>query len=114
MPETTDQYHRLPVSDGHANHKIRTITLSSGKGIKALYCVSCGEIATYLFDADKWTREEAQDWVDKNKNVKAEATDAMETDKAFNLLQSSHEALASPVVWMAGDPVEPQRPAQDV
>ena len=49
-PETTDSYHRIPVSDGHGDHEIRTITVSEKDGIKALYCGECKEVVTYLFD----------------------------------------------------------------
>jgi phage head maturation protease len=66
-PETTESYHKIPVSTGHDDHKIRTMTVSAKKGIKALYCVDCKKIITYLFDVDKWTMEEAQAWVKENK-----------------------------------------------
>jgi len=66
-PETTDDYHRIPVSEGHDGHKIRTITVSAKKKIKALYCVDCKKIKTYLFDTSAWTMEEARVWVDSNK-----------------------------------------------
>jgi hypothetical protein len=69
-PETTDDYHRIPVEDAddHKGHKIRTIDVSKEKGIKALYCVECKKIITYLFTTDKWTMEEAQAWVDEHKD----------------------------------------------
>ena len=67
MPETTESYHRIPVSSGHDSHEIRTITVSSEQGIKALYCTDCKEIVTYLFDVDKWTMEEAKEWVNEHK-----------------------------------------------
>lgn len=73
MPETTENYHRIPVSSGHDNHDIKTITISSEDGIKALYCTDCKEIVTYLFDVDKWTMEEAQDWVDEHKEDSVDA-----------------------------------------
>lgn len=65
-PETTQNYHRIPVrgEEGkHEGHKIRTITISRDQGIKALYCVDCKKIITYLFDKNKWTMEEAREWV---------------------------------------------------
>ena len=68
-PETTDDYHRIPVSEGHDGHEIKTITVSAKKGIKALYCVTCKKIKTYLFDVDKWTMEEAQAWVNSHKSL---------------------------------------------
>ncbi len=54
-PETTENYHRIPVSEGHDGHEIKTIDISEDEGIKALYCVPCKEVKTYLFDVDKWT-----------------------------------------------------------
>ena len=66
-PETTDQYHRIPVSDGHEGHEIRTIAVSEKDGIKALYCVDCKEIKTYLFDVDRFTMAEAEAWVEEHK-----------------------------------------------
>ena len=68
MPETTENYHRIPVSSGHGSHDIKTITISSEQGIKALYCTDCKEVVTYLFDVDKWTMDEAQGWVDDHKD----------------------------------------------
>jgi len=68
-PETTDDYHRIPVSEGHEKHKIRTMTVAAKEGIKGLYCVDCKKIITYLFDKDKWTMEEARTWVDEHKDV---------------------------------------------
>jgi hypothetical protein len=49
-PETTENYIRIPVSEGHDGHRIRTITISEDQGIKAIYCGTCKEIMTYLFD----------------------------------------------------------------
>ena len=78
MPETTENYHRIPVSSGHDSHEIRTITVSSSQGIKALYCTDCKEIVTYLFDTDKWTMEEAKDWVEDHKEDSLHNGDSME------------------------------------
>lgn len=66
-PETTEDYHRIPVSEGHGDHEIRTITVSAKEGIKALYCIPCKEIVTYLFDVDKFTMAEAEAWVEEHK-----------------------------------------------
>lgn len=68
-PETTDNYHRIPISSGHDGHEIRTIVVSAKKGIKALYCVTCKKIKTYLFDTSKWSMEEAQAWVADHKGL---------------------------------------------
>jgi len=65
-PETTDQYHRIPVNPGC---KITaTITISAKEGIKALYCGEVKKIHTYLFDVEKWTMAEAKKWVSENKD----------------------------------------------
>lgn len=72
-PETTENYHRVPVPEEegkHDDHKIRTIDISKEEGIKALYCVDCKKNITYLFDKDRWSMEEAQEWVDEHKMVK--------------------------------------------
>ena len=68
-PETTDNYHRIPVEspDKHEGHRIRTITISASQGIKALYCGECKKVITYLFDVKKWTMEEAKRWVREHK-----------------------------------------------
>lgn len=68
-PETTDNYHRIPVSEGHDGHEIKTITVSADEGIKALYCVTCKEIKTYLFDVDKFSMAEAEAWVEEHKKT---------------------------------------------
>jgi len=65
--EVTENYIRIPVSSGHDGHRIRTITISASKGIKALYCGTCKKIKTYLFDKDKWTLAEAQAWIREHK-----------------------------------------------
>lgn len=76
-PEETENYIRVPVpgEEGkHEGHKIRTITVSEKQGIKALYCVDCKKIITYLFDKScknkpnkcDWTMEEAQEWVSEH------------------------------------------------
>jgi len=69
--EVTENYIRIPVpgEEGkHEEHKIRTIDISKNEGIKALYCVDCKKIITYLFAKDKWTVDEARQWVDEHKD----------------------------------------------
>jgi len=68
VPETTENYHRIPVSSGHGSHAIKTITISAKDGIKALYCTDCKKIITYLFDTDKWSMSEAKEWVESHKD----------------------------------------------
>lgn len=69
-PETTEDYHRIPVDSGdHKDHRIRTIDIDKGKGIKALYCGDCKKVITYLFDTDKWSVSDAKDWVKEHKTI---------------------------------------------
>jgi len=69
--EVTENYVRVPADSGdHEGHRIRTIDISTEKGIKALYCGECEVIVTYLFDKDKWDVAKAKQWVaDHNKSV---------------------------------------------
>src|SRR3972149_843322 len=65
MPETTENYHRVP-NPKHTESEcenIRTMTVSGEKGIKALYCIDHKKIKTYLFDVEKWSMDEAKRWV---------------------------------------------------
>ncbi len=76
-PEETDDYFRIPVKEEegkHDGHKIKTITVSKDKGIKALYCGDCKVIITYLFSKDDeygWTMASAETWVeDHSKSIR--------------------------------------------
>lgn len=72
MVEKTDNYIRVPSGKRKKkDSKIRTIDISSDKGIKALYDAENKVIVTYLFDRDKWTMKEAKEWVKKNKKNEA-------------------------------------------
>ena len=65
-PETTEKYHHVPVpgEEGkHSGHKIRTITVSKDQGIKGKYCVDDKKVISYMFSTDKWTMDEAKEWV---------------------------------------------------
>lgn len=66
MPEIKGNYIYVPIPKEvgkHKGHKIRTITISSEKGIKALYCLKCKKIITYMFDKNEWTMSQAKKWV---------------------------------------------------
>lgn len=77
MPETTDKYHRIPVKSSSANAEIKTITISSSKGIKALIEIkeNKSSIITYLFSTSKWTMAEAKKWVKKHRKSKKSMED---------------------------------------
>jgi len=66
MPETTQQYRRVPSARKKKGNELRTINL--GKGIKALYDVKRKLIVTYLFDKTKYTMKQAKDWVKSRKS----------------------------------------------
>lgn len=68
-PEETDLWIRIPVSEGHDDHKMRTITVSKEDQINALYCIQDKEIVTYLFSTDVWDMESAREWVEDHKKA---------------------------------------------
>lgn len=65
-PETTEDYHRIPVRECKIT---ATIDIDADNGIKALYCGGEKAIATYLFDTAKWTMDDAEEWVDEHKEA---------------------------------------------
>ena len=77
-PETTEDYHRIPVSDCKIT---ATIDISEKDGIKALYCGKEKKIATYLFDVDNFTMKEAKAWVKEHSKEKV----AKSVDEVSNL-----------------------------
>lgn len=84
MPETTQNFHHIPVANKKKGNKLRTITL--GKGIKALYDVKRKLIVTFLFAVDQYTMKQAKQWIKKHKSsamVSIEATVLSENIKTF-------------------------------
>lgn len=69
MPETTENYHHIPVAKKKEGNPLRTISL--GKGVKAIYDYKRKIIVTYLFDVDKYTMKQAKEWVKKHKSSAA-------------------------------------------
>lgn len=79
MPETTENYHHVPVRSAgqFVKESFRTITVSASKGIKAIIGKLKSEpsgstkIQKYLFKTSKWSMAEAKAWVKKhNKGLK--------------------------------------------
>jgi hypothetical protein len=66
MPETTENYHHIPVANKKEGNELRTISL--GKGIKALYDPKRKIIVTYLFSVKKYSMKEAKQWIKKHKS----------------------------------------------
>lgn len=79
-PETTDNYHHIPVRSAgdFVDGSFKTITLSADQGIKAVIGKlksdpdGSTKIQKYLFDVSKWTMEEARSWVNDHKDAEAE------------------------------------------
>lgn len=63
MPEVTEEKIRIPVLECDIT---ATIDISAKDGIQALYCGKEKQIATYLFDAEKWTMDEAKGWIEEH------------------------------------------------
>ncbi len=74
-PETTENYVRIPVNSCDIT---ATIDISEKDGIKALYCGNEKQIATYLFDKDKWDMDKAKDWVKEHSGKKSTETKKVE------------------------------------
>lgn len=51
--KTDNEFHHIPVSDGHTGHKIQKAMISESLGIKALVCADCKVVDTYLFSKEK-------------------------------------------------------------
>jgi HK97 family phage prohead protease len=75
MPETTDNYHHIPIKDKNdfVDTSFSTITISEEQGIKAVIGKLTSDpngsthIQKYLFDVDKWSMAEAEKWVSDHK-----------------------------------------------
>ena len=71
--EVTDNYVHVPApgEEGkHGDHKIRTVTLSKKDGIMGKYCVDCKSMISYMFDKDKYSKDQAMKWVkDHSKSI---------------------------------------------
>jgi hypothetical protein len=93
MPETTENYHRIPVVRKKKGNELRTITL--GKGIKALYDPKRKVIVTYLFSVDQYTMKEAKLWIKKHNSSAAVSVEAASLVKDVQALyrESKQELL---------------------
>ncbi len=95
-PEETDLWIRLPVSEGHDDHKMRTITVSKDDQINALYCIQDKVIVTYLFSTDVWDMESARGWLKDH-------------EKAVLVVETKDEPAASISCDYTGDILSPVR-----
>lgn len=75
MPETTEEYHHIPVKSKELfiETSYRTINISKDEGIKAVIGKLKSDpdgsthVQKYLFDVDKWSMAEAEKWVEDHK-----------------------------------------------
>ncbi len=75
MPESTNNYHHIPIQDSgdFVDGSFATIDLSKDQGIKAVIGKLKSDpsgpthIQKYLFDVEKWTLADAQKWVSDHK-----------------------------------------------
>lgn len=75
MPETTDNYHHIPIKSKElfVEASFKTIDISKDEGIKAVIGKLKSDpggsthVQKYLFDTDKWAMEEAKKWVEEHK-----------------------------------------------
>lgn len=104
MPEITERNIRIPVKgeEGkHTSHKIRTIVVSQSKGIKALYCVDCKKIITYIFAKNKgWDMSSAKEWVaEHTKRIKKFETNKSEVSDKLEYFESVTAHLENEEGW---------------
>ncbi len=75
MPESTNNYHHIPIQDDgdFVSGSFATIDISTEKGIKAVIGKLKSDpsglthIQKYLFDVEKWTMADAQKWIEEHK-----------------------------------------------
>lgn len=94
MPETTENYHRVPVANKKKGNQLRTINI--GKGIKALYDPKRKVIVTYLFDVDQYTMKQAKEWVKKHKDS-ADYGQSAHNQYLVEVLRQDREFIVSDV-----------------
>ena len=106
-PETTDNYHHIPIraKGDFVSGSFRTIDISAEQGIKAvigkLKSDPQGPTKTqkYMFDVDKWSMEEAKKWVQDHKDAEPgeekKEEDKKTADEALPDVEEEPPALAN-------------------
>ena len=116
MPEETDNYIRLPLPNEegkHTGHKIRTKTISKKLGIKALYCIDCKKLITFLFIKAapfNWTMSKAKNWLSKNKKIKA--YDVNESGQAVFQTIDENGNITEQTISEFSEALEPADPSE--
>lgn len=101
-PETTENYHHVPVTECKIT---ATISIDEKSGIKALYCGGEKQIATYLFDRDKWTMAEARAWVEEHKSVSKSVGGSRDLPLSDSLSWDANAAISA-MRRLAGGPAK--------
>jgi hypothetical protein len=97
MPETTKKYHRVP-SGKRKKKNSEIITISIGKGIKALYDSKNKVIVTYLFPIGKYTMKKAKEWVKKQKKNNANVLLVAENLALVKRLSLHYDSLKEQII----------------
>jgi len=106
-PEVTEKYVRIRQKPPGQYVRMRTITISSAKGIKAVIGFKKGggsEVQSYLFDKKKWTIATAKKWIAEHKGDSLSdmvlfdklKTDAEWTTAYINTFPNSSFAVVEP------------------
>lgn len=104
-PEVTEEYIRIRVQDpaNFDQDSFRTIDVSAEEGIKAIVGCPSGEyeggkcnvgmeVQSYLFDKEKWSVEEAQNWVAEHEGQEGKNQDK-KMEKSGRVLSSKNRTL---------------------
>jgi len=106
MPEETDKYIRIPVTECDIT---ATIVISKDEGIKALYCGKDKKVATYLFEKDKgWTMAKAKKWVKEHKEKDSIANVEIVEPTEEKTMEKDKEERAYKVEMRVEDGDEPK------
>jgi HK97 family phage prohead protease len=98
-PETTENYHHIPVKSAGSfvEGSFRTIDISKSQGIKAVIGKLKSDpngsthVQKYLFDANKWTMEEAKKWVADHSKGLEDFIDIMEYYEFYEIMAETEK-----------------------
>jgi hypothetical protein len=117
MPETTNNYHHIPIQDrgDFVDGSYATIDLSKDQGIKAIIGKLKSDpsgsthIQQYLFDVDKWTMKEAEKWVSDHKKRAGMEQRSFDTTIGFSKEEHNEvrlSGLAIPYNKLSDNPIQ--------
>lgn len=69
----SEKHIRVAMDDtDHTGHKARALNLPANleaPGVRAIYCINCNRIITYLFKAADWSVEKAREWTEDHRQL---------------------------------------------